>query len=318
MSIAVIVVNYGTADLAVAAVESVLSRDHGGRAVEVHLVDNASPGDDAQRLTETHVARGWGARVTLWPEGHNHGFGGGNNVVLTALAARETPPDFVFLLNPDAQLDTEALADLAAALEAAPRAAAAGASIRDPRTGPATAAFRFPTLAGEVLRTIDFGPLDRIFGHLRTSLSPDHPGGQVDWVSGAAVMFRFSALQKVGFFDPGFFLYYEEVELMHRLGKAGWEVLYVPAAHVMHEEGASTGGGGRRRERPAYLYESWRHYFALTRGRGRTLLAALLMIPAAGLNVLQRRLRGKTPTIPSRFLRDHWRFVIRPLAGGRS
>ena len=46
--IAVIVVNYGTADLAIEAVESVLARDHGGRTVRVHLVDNASPGEDAK------------------------------------------------------------------------------------------------------------------------------------------------------------------------------------------------------------------------------------------------------------------------------
>jgi N-acetylglucosaminyl-diphospho-decaprenol L-rhamnosyltransferase len=42
--IAVIIVNYGTPDLAIEAVESVRARLHGGRRVEVHLVDNASPG----------------------------------------------------------------------------------------------------------------------------------------------------------------------------------------------------------------------------------------------------------------------------------
>ena len=108
-SIAVVVVNYGTADLAMDAVESVLARAHGGRDVEVHLVDNASPGDDAETIRQAHAARGWTGRVTLHLEAVNHGFGRGNNVVLRTLLDRDAPPDAVFLLNPDARLENEAI-----------------------------------------------------------------------------------------------------------------------------------------------------------------------------------------------------------------
>ena len=59
--ISVIIVNYGTAALTIAAVESVLARRHGGRRVDIHVVDNASPGDDAARLcarpTRTEAGR---------------------------------------------------------------------------------------------------------------------------------------------------------------------------------------------------------------------------------------------------------------------
>ena len=128
--IAVSIVNYGTADLVIEAVESVLARDHGGRRVEVHVVDNASPGDDAAVLEAAHGAKDWAARgVILHLEDENHGFGRGNNVVLQALAARETPPEFVFFLNSDAWLENEALDILARALEADPKACGAGAGI---------------------------------------------------------------------------------------------------------------------------------------------------------------------------------------------
>ena len=60
--IAVIVVNYAAADLAVAAVQSVLDRGHPGHRVRVHVVDNASPGDDAARLARAAAERGWGDR----------------------------------------------------------------------------------------------------------------------------------------------------------------------------------------------------------------------------------------------------------------
>ena len=82
----VIIVNYGTASLALTAAASALDQRLPDRALHVHIVDNASPGSDALDLATTIAARGWSGRVTLWPERVNHGFGRGNNVVLTHLA----------------------------------------------------------------------------------------------------------------------------------------------------------------------------------------------------------------------------------------
>ena len=320
MKVAVIVVNYGTADLAAGAVDSVLTHHTGASECEVHLVDNASPDGDAARLSEIAEARDWGTRVTLWLEETNHGFGRGNNVVLRALAARPEGevPDFVFLLNPDAALRNDAIEHLAKALIDTPQAAAAGAAIRDDDGAPATAAFRFPSLASEVTRVVDFGPLARLTRRFRVAMAPPLPRTTVDWVSGAAVMFRFEALKEVDFFDPGFFLYYEEVDLMRRLGAAGWQVLHVPEAEVMHYAGVSTGvrdDVGRRRN-PFFLYDSWTHYFSQSLGRRRALALALLLFPAAALNVVIYRLRGRQPSLPEKFFQDHWRHAVRPLITG--
>lgn len=316
--IAVIVVNYGTAELAVRAVESVLARRHGGRSVKVHLVDNASPGSDALRLAEAHDAKGWGAAVTLWPERENHGFGRGNNVVLKALA-RQNPPDAVFLLNPDACLENEAIDILADALEAAPDAVAAGAGLRSPDGTPQTAAFRFPGPANEVMRIINLSLLHRLTRNHQMALPPTHPAGPVDWVSGACVMFRFDAIRQTGFFDAGFFLYYEEVDLMRQLKERGGGTLYVPQAKVVHEAGSATGQfdlEAERQQSPAYLYQSWTHYFTRAYGRSGALVIALSLWPAALLNILHRRLRRRTPTLPLHFFTDHWRYVLRPLITG--
>lgn len=318
--IAAIVVNYGTAALSVQAVESLLGQSHGGRLVTVHLVDNSSPGDDALQLKKAHAERGWRERVILWLEAENHGFGRGNNVVLRALAAANVPPDAVFLLNPDARLENETIDILSSLLETAPDAAAAGASVLRPDHTPVTAAFRFPGLANEIARTANLSVLHQLWANRRVPLSPDHPGGPVDWVSGAAVMFRWEALRQVGFFDPGFFLYYEEVDLMRRLKAAGWSILYEPKAKVIHEEGAATGqfaGQMKRQRDPVYLYESWAHYFARACGRTEALGIALMMWPAALLNILHRRMRCKQPTLPMYFFSDHWRYVIWPLLSGK-
>lgn len=317
-TVAVIIVNYGTADLTVQAVESVLERRHGGRQVEVHVVDNASPGGDAAVLEKAHAARGWGARgVTLYPEPENHGFGRGNNIVLHKLAARPALPEFVFLLNSDAWLENETLDILARALEAEPRAAGAGAGILGEDGEPAVCSFRFPSMTSEVTRTMGIGPVERMLKHARVALPPDHDG-PVDWVAGASVMFRFEAIAEVGFFHPAYFLYFEEVDMMRQMRLNGRHMLYVTAARVTHIAGVSTKvrSGHREQERkPAYVYDSWRIYFHRQHGRPYALTAAFLVAGAAVVHRAVAPLRQKEAGLPAHFIADHSRYVIWPLMG---
>lgn len=317
--IAAIVVNYGTAELAVAAVESLLAHAHGGRDVEVHLLDNGSPGDDAATIAQAHAARGWGTRVTLYPERENHGFGRGNNVVLRALLDRSDPPDAAFLLNPDARLDNEAVDLLARDLETHPRAGFAGAGVTRPDTGPVTAAFRFPSAAAEFAQALGFGPVSRVLGARQVPLPPDHPAGEVDWVTGAAFLVRMETLREIGLFDPDFFLYYEEVEIMWRARRAGWSSRYVPGARIIHVEGAATDVRSVRevpKRHPPYRYASWRLYHLKTAGRaGAAWAAAATLAGAAGGHVIAR-LRGRADAGVPHFLGDFWTHAARPLLFG--
>lgn len=317
--VAVVIVNYATPDLAIAAVESVLARDHGGRDVIVHLVDNASPGDDAARFEAAQAAGGWGARVVLHPQSDNLGFGRGNNVVLDALLAQVDAPSFAFLLNPDARLDGETIDILARALEADPRAGAAGAAVLGEDGVPQAGAFRFPTPSDEIRRILSFGPLDRLLGRRSRALPVDAPEGPVDWLTGAAVMFRLDALRETGTFDPAFFLYFEEVELMHRLDRAGWKNLYVPRARIIHAVGASTASPfepGVRKRQKAYIYQSWMHYFQKIYGRPAALITALSMLIAGGANVVTKAVRGQKTNLPLHFFSDQWQLVVVPLLTG--
>ncbi len=316
--IAVIVVNYGSADLAIDAITSVLERQHSDHAVHVHLVDNASPGADRDTLQTAMAQPGWAQHVTFYPEDTNHGFGRGNNVVIDQLIAQPEGPDYVFLLNPDARLANEGLAVLADFLDARTDVAVAGARISKPGNVPVTAAFRFPGLVSTFASALAFGPVSRLTRRWQVALPPDLTTGQVDWVAGAAVMLRLSALRTVGAFDPAYFLYYEEVDLMRRLGKADWQTWYVAEAEAIHIEGASTGvksGEDVRRRRPAYWYESWRIYFVNNHGRAYALLACLGWMLGAGLNLPLTRLRGKAPAAPLQFFGDLWSMTLRPILG---
>lgn len=315
-AVAVIIVNYGTAELTIQAAKSVLTRNHGDRRVEVHIVDNASPGDDVGVLEKAHAAQGWAEQgVFFYPEPENHGFGRGNNVVLYRLSERDAPPEFVFLLNSDAWLENETLDILACALEAESRAAGAGAGIFDEDGHPAVSAFRFPTMLSEVIIYAGVGALGRLFKTARVPLPPDHDG-PVDWVAGASVMFRFEVLKKVRFFDPVYFLYYEEVDMMRRMRAAGHRMLYVRDAAVTHIAGVSTEVKTGHREnarRPRYIYESWRFYFHRQHGWAYALTTALLVAGASMINRAVAAVKRKSAGLPAHFLADHTRFVVMPL-----
>ncbi|WGV15935.1 glycosyltransferase family 2 protein [Fuscovulum ytuae] len=300
--------NYGTAELALAAAASVLEQAVLPPALHLHIVDNASPGDDAQTIEKEITARGWQDRVTLWAETVNHGFGRGNNLVLCALSDQPTSPDYVLLLNPDAILEQSALATMAALLDARPDVVGVGAGISTPDGRPVTAAFRFPSVLGEFESAASFGPVSRILHKHRIPLSPDHPEGPVDWVSGAAVLFRFTSLQQIGFFDPGFFLYFEEVDLMRRLRERGDVIWYLPSARVRHVEGAATGvKPGTKRRKPAYWFRSWSLYHRRAGTFPRALAAATAHVSGITLNLLQASLRRVESVHPRYYLRD---FVI--------
>lgn len=312
--IVVIIINYGTADMALHSVESVFAREHGSRTIEVHLVDNASPTNDAEYIAEAIAVRGWEDKLVFHAELENHGFGRGNNIVLETLAARTKPPDYVFLLNPDARLKTNTITELAEFLDIHPDTAVVGAGIDGPDGRAVTAAFRFPGVISEFESAICMSPISRLTRHWIVHLPPDTPMQKVDWVSGAAFMVRFTALAEAGFFDPEFFLYYEEVELMYRLRKAGWQIWIFPEARVEHIAGAATGVSWSPQQAfPDYWYDSWRHYFYKTHGHWGSRLCAVARLSGIALHLMISRVRGRSPNHAQSFLSDFYRLSARPL-----
>ena len=316
--VCVIIVNYGTADLTIAAVNSVLTQATNARAVHIHVVDNASPGDDAAILRAAHARSAWSDHVTLHLEEVNYGFGGGNNVVLQRYAKNGVLPDKVFLLNPDAALENNAIEILASFLDDTLDAGFAGAGISKPDGTAVTAAFRFPNAIAEFSQNLGLGPIASLLKRWQVPLPPSHPHGKVDWVAGAAVMARSKALQDVEFFDPAFFLYYEEVDLMRQASLKGWETWYVPTAKVIHAEGAATGvksGEEERRRKPAYWYHSWQYYYCKNHGRvGGTIAGIGYLAGMVGQNTLAL-MRGRRTQTPLNGIGDFWRLAMKPILG---
>jgi GT2 family glycosyltransferase len=122
-------------------------------------------------------------------------------------------------------------------------------------------------------------------------------------------MFRSAALRETGLFDDGFFLYFEEVELMHRMKARGWIIRHVAESRVVHAEGASTGvDAAAARPNPHYWYQSRRRYFALTSGRFGAIGANLAWfagsVAAAGKSIARQS--APNPTRTSDLVRAGW------------
>ncbi|HWO59783.1 MAG TPA: glycosyltransferase, partial [Umezawaea sp.] len=87
--------------------------------------------------------------------------------------------------------------------------------------------------------------------------------GTAGWLSGACLLLRREAFAQVGGFDEGYFMYFEDVDLGDRIGRAGWLNVYVPEAEVVHIGGHSTASASARmlaaHHSSAYRYLADRH-----------------------------------------------------------
>jgi N-acetylglucosaminyl-diphospho-decaprenol L-rhamnosyltransferase len=196
---------------------------------EVLVVDNASH-DGSVGVARAHPARP--AVVALE---HRRGKAENDSLLLQRARGR-----YGLLLNEDSELRPGAVAALHAAMEAEPRAAAAGARLVRPDGRPQPSAWRFPTpsaaLAGALL-----------LGRRVLVQSTGDATRRVDWAQSAALMVRIEAARDIEWFDPRFFIYSDEVDFCRRLCDAGWWTLYVPEATVVHHEQLSTGPVPERR-----------------------------------------------------------------------
>ena len=265
--VAAVIVNYESGSALVRCVDGLRSEATGGLVV----VDNGSTDGSVDQVRDRFP------EVEVLTTGRNLGYGAAANRGVAATGAA-----FVLVCNPDLEVGPGALATLAGALSARPECAVVGPLIRTSGGDRYPSARQFPSLvdaAGHALLGI-FAPDNRFTRSYQQSHLNDvgvEPQ-TVDWVSGACFLVRRSAFEQVGGFDEAYFMYLEEVDLCWRLGAAGWQVAYVPAAQVTHLQGVST-------ERHPYrmIFE---HHRSLLRFAARTSNGwrkALLPLVVAGI-----------------------------------
>jgi len=238
-----IIVNYRAAALVRLAVEALRPVVADGLA-EVTVVDNAGGEDELDALRAL-------PNCTLIANGENLGFGRACNQGIERSQA-----EFVWLLNPDAEVDAATINAVLAAMDAHPRLGAASPPLVD-GTGK-------PQRAGQS----DPSPSNywRHYSLVSDFRNPPLPRpGQVDWLCGASLCLRRTALLSLGgaAFDPSFFLYFEDADLCRRLRRADWGVELIDCAPARHRAQQSSGGSPQaKRATLEHFYRSFLTYAA--------------------------------------------------------
>ncbi len=205
-----------------------------GRA-ELLAVDNASPDQSAS------IALAAVPRSGMITSAVNRGFAGAANLAWPSVRAR-----YWLLLNPDVVLDPGALEELIRWMDEHADVAIASPWLRDADSAePAYPGRAFPSVSHvliELLRLHRLLPAGRrgnllqgSYVRLSTPVTVDP-----DWVPGAAMMVRRSAVDAVGALDESFFLYGEDLEWCSRMRRAGWRIATCPSAVATHHASASS------------------------------------------------------------------------------
>jgi N-acetylglucosaminyl-diphospho-decaprenol L-rhamnosyltransferase len=229
------VVSYEAVQTVIDCVRSV--REAAGEAaVEIVLVDNASP----EHIAEAVEAAAPPVRVVR-NEG-NRGFPSAANQGMRAVDS-----EFVLLINPDARVIAGTLEGLLKVARDRGEAGAIGALVRNPDGSIYPSARKVPSFAeGLVHTTIGFVRPGNRWTRAYKLLDWDRTSERrVEWVSGSSMLLRRRALDQVGLFDEGYFMYVEDMDLCTRLRAAGWDVWFSPELEIEHVGGTATAGKKR-------------------------------------------------------------------------
>jgi len=268
--VSVIIVSYNTGELLGRCLESLrATRD---ADIEVVVVDNAST-DRSARMVAVDFPE-----VRLIPNRENAGFARANNQGIRATGGR-----YVFCLNPDTEVEPDTIRELVARLdERAGEVAVAAPRLVEPDGSTQRSLRRFPTVGAMLYQhTLAryWPPLRARYRRYRmrdfdyASAAP----AEAEQPMGAALMIRREALDRVGLFDEGYWMYFEDVDLLKRMSDAGLGIFYYPGVRVVHHGGMST------RLAKSRLYvefqRSMLRYFRRHEGRLRAFAFGLLYKP---------------------------------------
>jgi N-acetylglucosaminyl-diphospho-decaprenol L-rhamnosyltransferase len=229
MQLSYCVVNTGGRELLLSCLDAIERTHPSGVEHEVLVLDNASEDGSAEAVRER-----W-PEVRLFALERRAGKAENDSTLL-----REARGRYALLLNEDAELCEGGAAALLDALEADPRAAAAGAQLLTSEGEPTACAWRLPR-AGWALAAA-------VFMHRRYAVqSRGERVREVGWTQSSAMMVRRDAAEQVGYLDSDFFVYSDETDFCKRLRDAGWQVLYVPQARAFHHDQLSTDPAGMTR-----------------------------------------------------------------------
>ena len=218
--------------------------------MRVHVVDNASADGTVEMVRREFPA------VVVSAAGRNLGFAAATN-----LAIRAGRAEFVLALNPDTRVTPGSLDTLLALMEARPEIGICGCRLEldDGRLDHA-AKRTFPTPLSAAGHFTGLGRWRHAPRRLAEYRAPSVSRGPVDAVNGAFMLIGRRALEDVGLFDEGYWMYMEDLDLCYRFAQAGWVTWYEPSVAVVHVKHGSSGRARTPRLDYAFHYGMYRFY----------------------------------------------------------
>jgi N-acetylglucosaminyl-diphospho-decaprenol L-rhamnosyltransferase len=228
------------------------------RPVKVIMADNGSTDGSPEAAQEQFP------NARLLRTGGNIGYGGAVNRAVAEAAKENANLDLFVVANPDVAWGPASIDELIEAAGRWPRAGTLGPLIRDPDGSVYPSARHLPSLVRGGMHAV-VGPVWHnnpwTAAYRQERLEPSER--PVGWLSGSCLLVRRAAFDEVAGFDDRYFMYMEDVDLGDRMGKAGWQNIYVPGAEILHDKGHATGRDPARNlaahHTSTYIYLADRH-----------------------------------------------------------
>lgn len=231
MKLSIVIVSYNVKYFLEQCLRSV-ERAATGIDTEIIVVDNASDDGSGEYIPERFPNIKWIACK------ENGGFSHGNNVGFSHATGR-----YLLMLNPDTIVTREALHRSIEFMDTHPEAGAVGVKMTnkdgtfamESRRGIVTPWVSLCKATGLCRRY----PQSRLFGHYYMSYLDKEQINPIEMVSGACMFLRKEILDKIGFLDEDFFMYWEDSDLSYRILRSGYKNYYLPYP-IFHYKGESS------------------------------------------------------------------------------
>ena len=224
--LAVITINHRHGDMIKKTIESLLSLD-ATRPFQLFVINNLS--DQGTKNWLMAAVPG----VKVLENEHPQGFACNINHII----ANNPNYDYYLLLNPDVICQPGMIDNLIEAMEANPQVGVVGPQLLDMDGATQPSRRRFATFPVLMMRALHidslFKQVPAVDWYLMTNVQFD-PVTEVDWVTGAVMLLRKTALDEVGLLDERFYMYFEDEDLCCRMWQKGWKVCYIKDAKAYH------------------------------------------------------------------------------------
>ncbi len=234
MTLSILIVNWNTRELLRDCLTSIY-RSNYLDSFEVIVIDNASTDGSAELVASDFQD------AILMPMRQNKGYAAGNNAGLM-----NSSGEFLLTLNPDTVLPPEALTLAVEKLRKDEKAGCLAARLVGLGGKTQSSVRGFPTMIGifgDILGLAKVFP-NSVFDSYRRTGFDYSKAGMAEQPMGTFLLFRRSAMEAVGTvgqaFDENFPIFFNEVDLLFRMKKAGWHCIYEPSVQIGHVGGAST------------------------------------------------------------------------------